>query len=152
MRQVQSEAGTKRRAKPQAQAVPSSIRAAEVAPPPAAESRHVFHLGEAMGCCCDRQIFLGMVDFFFLESATLLDQMRAAAGNADAMGLAHVAHRLKGTVLYLGAAACREAVGQVERAGMSGDLTTAAAALDELDVQVALLTKALAPYCQGQRS
>ena len=140
MMRAQSETGTKRRAKPHAQAMP-----------PAVESRHVFHLDEALACCYDRQMFLGMVDFFFLESATLLDQMRAAAGNADAVDLARAAHRLKGTVLYLGAGACRRAVEQVERAGMSGDLAAAAAALDELDAQVALLKEALAPYCQGQQ-
>ena len=115
------------------------------------ESCHVFHLDEALGCCYDRQMFLGMVEFFFLESGTLLDQMRAAAGNVDATGLARAAHRLKGTVLYLGAGACRRAVEQVERAGMSGDLAAAAAALDELDAQVALLKEALAPHCQGQK-
>ncbi len=95
-------------------------------------------------------MFLSMVDFFFLESGTLLDQMRAAAGNADATDLALAAHRLKGTVLYLGAAACREAVEQVEQASRSGDLPAAAAALDELDAQIAILKEALAPYCQGQ--
>ena len=88
MRQAQSKAGTRRRAKPPVQAVPLCQRAADGTPPPAAESRHVFHLDEALGCCYDRQMFLSMVDFFFLESGTLLDQMRAAAGNADATDLA----------------------------------------------------------------
>jgi HPt (histidine-containing phosphotransfer) domain-containing protein len=151
MRRTPSEAGAKRPAKNHAHAALPSAAAAARDWPPAAASRHVFHLDEALACCYDRSMFLGMAEFFCGEAGDLLDQMRAAAGAADAAGVARAAHRLNGTVLYLGAAACRTAVEQVERAGMSGDLAAAAGALDELDAQVALLKEALAPYCQGQR-
>jgi hypothetical protein len=66
------------------------------------------------------------------------------AGNtAD---LVHAAHRLRGTVCYLGASSAKEAADRVEQAGSGGDAGAAAEAIRNLALQIELLGRALAPY------
>ena len=73
----------------------------------------------------------------------LLEQMRAALGNGDGTELANTAHRLKGTVAYLGAAPALEATRCVEDIGRSGDLSAAPAAIEKLAMELGRLKDAL---------
>ena len=74
----------------------------------------------------ERELFRQMVRFFFSDGLKLLPEIRAAAGAGDATTIERKAHRLKGTVLYLGAKAATAAVADVEILGRSGDLIGAA--------------------------
>ena len=113
---------------------------------------NTFNLQEALKSCFNSRMFWEMVEFFFTESIEMMNQMHAALkdGNAEAVGRA--AHRLRGTILYLGANRAMEAALQVEEAGMSGDLTAVAEALGSLDTQIQLLKQALPPNRQGKQS
>jgi HPt (histidine-containing phosphotransfer) domain-containing protein len=89
-----------------------------------------------------------MVDFFFCDATKLLMEIQAAATAGDATAIERKAHRLKGTVLYLGAEAATEAVAGVEALARSGDLTDAAPAIRSMEAEVTRLTEALRPYAE----
>ena len=123
--------------------------AAETSAPAAVRA---FDLDEALGRCYDRRMFQEMVEFFSAESSEMLDHMRAALQHADGAKVAWAAHRLRGTVLYLGAAPVLKAAERVEQAGTAGDLTAAAEAIETLEVQIKLLKRVLAPYRQDDQT
>ena len=123
---------------------PNLVAATSSTPP-----KNVFDLDEALKRSFDREMFQSMVEFFFAESAESLKQMRTALDQGDSAAIAATAHRLRGTVVYLGAAAAHDAAHLVEQAGMAGNLTAAAGALTELEAQIELLKLALAPHRQG---
>ena len=88
-------------------------------------------------------LFQEMAGCLFCEADPLLEQMRAALGNGDGIELANTAHRLKGTVAYLGAAPALEATQCVEAIGRSGDLSAAPAALEKLAIELDRLKDAI---------
>jgi HPt (histidine-containing phosphotransfer) domain-containing protein len=55
-----------------------------------------------------------MVECFFCEADTLFPQMRSALKKGDLVEVGRLGHRMKGTVVYLGAEAAREAALRVE--------------------------------------
>ena len=87
-----------------------------------------------------------MVGFFFLDGLKLLAEIQAAAAAGDAAALETKAHRLKGTVVYLGADAAIEAIARVEALGHAGDLPGAAEAIHLLETEVLRLADALRPH------
>ena len=97
-------------------------------------------------CFDNYALFQDMVECLFDEADRLLARMRTAlaAGNAKELGVA--AHRLKGTVVYLGAAPALDATRRVERMGLSAELTDADDAIRQLDEQIAALKQALAAH------
>ena len=106
-----------------------------------------FDLDEAVGRLGgELGLFREMVGFFFCDGLKLLPEIQAAAGAGDARTVEHKAHRLKGTVLYLGATVATEAVAAVEVLGRSRDLTGAAPAIRLMEAEVARLAEALRPY------
>ncbi len=114
------------------------------APAPAA---NVFNLDEAVGRCFRKyELFQDMVECLFDESDSLLEQMRTELNNGDAEELGRAAHRLKGTVVFLGASPAADATMRVEQIGLSGELGNAAEAIDQLQTQLQLLKDALAPH------
>ena len=56
-----------------------------------------------------------MIAYFFKDVDSLLPQMRAALRRGDLVEVGRLGHRLKGTIVHLGAAAAREAAKRVER-------------------------------------
>ncbi len=94
----------------------------------------------------ERELFRQMVRFFFSDGLKLLPEIRAAAGAGDATAIERKAHRLKGTVLYLGAKAATAAVADVEVLGRSGDLIGAARAICSMETEMTRLAEALRPY------
>ncbi len=88
-------------------------------------------------------LFREMVGYFFSDGLELVPEIRSAAARGDAATVANKAHRFKGTVLYLGAAAATAALDRVESLGRAGDLTGAPAAVETMEAEVARLAAAL---------
>ena len=106
----------------------------------------VFRLEEALSRCGAQRIFQQMVEYFYGEAAPLLERMRTAVRNGNALDLGNAAHRLKGTACYLGATDTVDASSRVEEAGRLGDLSGAIAMIEQLARHIESLKQALAPY------
>jgi len=106
-----------------------------------------FNLNEAMARLDGKfGLFREMAGFFFSDGMQLLPEIRAAAAAGNATAVEKKAHRLKGTVLYLGAKAATETVARVETLGRSGDLADADAAIRSMEEELTRLAAALRPY------
>ena len=103
-----------------------------------------FNLDEAVKTCYGEYgLFQEVAGCLFGDADSLLERMHVALGNGAAGELANTAHRLKGTVSYLGAAPALAATRHVEEIGHSGDLTAAPAAIDNLAAELDRLKDAL---------
>ena len=89
------------------------------------------------------KLFQEMTGYFFRDGLKLLEEIRAALQAGDAKTMANKAHRLKGTLLFLGADAVEETVTAVEALGSAGDLTEAAPAVRTMEAAVRDLAEAL---------
>lgn len=115
----------------------------EKAAEPAGED--VFNSEVALASCFgSHAMFVKMAEFFLAESTEVLNQLDAAVRGGNATALAAAAHRLRGTIVYLGARSAADAAQRVEQLGKSGDLTGAAEKVKELSRQVAFLKEAMA--------
>ena len=106
-----------------------------------------FDLDEAVKRCFGKyDFFQDMAGGFFEEADDLLRSMREnrLRGNMEAVRSA--AHRLKNTLIYLGAEPASAAVVEVESAAASGKLDILDAALRDLERQLEVLKKLLAPH------
>jgi HPt (histidine-containing phosphotransfer) domain-containing protein len=103
-----------------------------------------FDLDDAQARC--RNLFPDMVEFFFAEADVLLGQIRAAAGKGEVAEVARLAHRLKGSVAYLGAAPATEACARLEELGYAGPSAEMDALVRELGARIERLQAALAPH------
>ena len=106
----------------------------------------VFNENEALERCFRSRKMLqeGMIQCFFKECDTLLPQMRAALQAGDLAEVGRLGHRLKGTVVYLGADSAVEAavaVEHFERRG--GKRAEAEAALGKFEQACEVLKTAL---------
>jgi len=111
----------------------------------------VFDLHEAIGRCYgDRAMVVEMADFFLTDSVDLLARMETAIQTGDAAELARTAHRMKGTVSYLGAAPATAAALRVEQIGRIGELASAAEAVEELARYAQVLREALIVFLRGE--
>ena len=111
---------------------------------PAADLPPVFDFEEALEKCIGQSDLLQeLMDCFFADADHILHDLAEAARNADASGLANTAHKLKSTVVYLGAEPLLRAVRRLEQIGRSGCLDDAAEALRDLQRQVDRLTPEL---------
>ena len=90
-------------------------------------------------------VFREMVGFFFGDGLNLVAEIQAAAIAGDVAAIEKKAHRLKGTVLYLGADAAIAAVARVEALARSGNLADAAA-IRSMERETMRLAEALRPY------
>jgi two-component system, sensor histidine kinase and response regulator len=90
--------------------VPPADKAAE---PPAAPA---FDPELALKRCLNKPSMLAeMIRCFYAEADSLLPEMRAALAQGNLPEVGHLGHRLKGTVVYLGAQPVQEAALRVER-------------------------------------
>jgi len=104
----------------------------------------IFDADAALKRCFGKPEMLAeMVDFFPKESAELMSQIRRALDKDDFPEVGQAAHRLKGSVVYLGAQAATDATVKMEQAAKSGDRTVALKAFTELEDKVELLKKTL---------
>jgi CheY-like chemotaxis protein len=107
----------------------------------------VFDARAALERCYGRREMLEeMIKIFPEESTELLSQMHMALANGSISEIGRAAHRLKGTVVFLGAQPASNAALAVEQSAKSGDLAAAAKAIADLEHQIELLRKVLDSY------
>lgn len=81
----------------------------------------VFDSEAALNLCFREQRFLDeMIEFFFLDCESLLPEIDSALRQGDHSEVARLAHRLRGTLVYLSADLAIEAAAEVERLGFHG--------------------------------
>jgi signal transduction histidine kinase/DNA-binding response OmpR family regulator len=106
-----------------------------------------FNLQEAVNRCFRKyDFFLDMVDGFFGEVDDAMRGMYDARLGGKTEDVRSIAHKLKNTVVYLGAKPATDAIGDVESAAKSGELDALEEALDKLKQQLEILKKSLAAY------
>ena len=131
---------------PRPQLATEASREAE-SPPPAMAL--VFNPVEALTRCFNsRDMVREMIQYFYDEVENLFPQMRAALKKTDLVEVGHLGHRMKGTVVYLGAQRAKEAALRVERFCMSpgGTPSEAEEAIDALEHECAELKTVLAGH------
>ena len=79
-------------------------------------------------CFNNPQMVEEMIGHFYAEVDVLFPEMRSALEQGDLENLGHLGHRMKGTVVYLGAEPAVQAARLVERFCKSDDGTPAEAA------------------------
>jgi HPt (histidine-containing phosphotransfer) domain-containing protein len=88
----------------------------------------LFDPGEALTQCCNSpEMLREMILCFFDDVNEVLPQMRAALAKGDLVEVGRLGHRLKGTLVYLGAEPAKEAALGVERFSTSIGETASAA-------------------------
>ncbi len=97
----------------------------------------------------DESLFRELAQYFIEDSPGLLDQVRLGVQKNDAEAVERAAHSLKGLAGNFGATRAREAALAVERLGRGGNLGDAARSCAELQQEIELLQRALAPYCSN---
>jgi CheY-like chemotaxis protein len=113
----------------------------------AEEMAPAFDLKEAVNKCFGKyDFFLDMVGGFFEEMEESLHAMLQSKSRGDGEELGRIAHRLKNTVLYLGARSTTDAISKVESAAKSDDATALDQAMDLLSQRLTELKLALIPY------
>ena len=118
------------------------VRTSEAAIAPAV----VFDPELALSRCSDSQnLVREMIGCFFDDVNKLLPQMRAALEKGDLEEAGRLAHRMKGTVVYLGAKPAEEAALRVERFGRceGGTPADAGDAINALEHECLALKAAL---------
>ena len=96
-------------------------------------------------CFHSRKMLEQMIGYFFEESMSMIPRMREALGKGDRAEIGRLGHRMKGTVVYLGAQPATAAVQAVETVCRAPDGTTedAAAAIDALERECTRLAAAV---------
>jgi two-component system, sensor histidine kinase and response regulator len=90
----------------------------------------------------------GMIQSFFNEADSLLSQMHTAVQKGDLVEVGRLGHRLKGSVVYLGAEPAKRAAIAVERFCKSsgGSLAEAEETVNELELECIRLRDALTEH------
>ena len=151
-----------RRAVPETPPAARAPDAVETSPPAAAQTvapaaaqtaarpaALVFDPEEALARCCNsKDVVREMIQCFFDEVDKLLPQMRTGLQNGDVVEVGRLGHRLKGTVVYLGAEPAKEAALGVEQFCKPGGGTPAEAeqAVNALERECLVLKAALAEH------
>jgi PAS domain S-box-containing protein len=134
--------------------------AARAVPAPAARSHAetspeaVFNPEMALGRCFNNtDMVQEMIQCFFDEVDNLCRQMHAALEKGDLMEVGRLGHRMKGTVVYLGAEPAKEAALRAERFCKSagGTPSEAEEAINALERECILLKAALREHLAGKR-
>jgi len=103
-----------------------------------------FHCEAALASLGGRINLLQDMAAFFLDDAPRrLAEIQAGLQDQTPSAIARAAHRLKGTLVYLGAEPALQAAQRVEQIGHRGDLTDAAATIQVLTREIAQLGAAL---------
>lgn len=135
-----------RRAAPPVGPAAATLEPADTAAP---KLTTVYNPGEALAQCWNSQELLReMIQHFFRESDSLLGRMRAALEQDDLAKVGELGHRLKGTILYLGAQPAEQAVRRVERFynAYCGNRSEAVQAINALQQECTLLKAAIAEH------
>ncbi len=109
----------------------------------------VFNPDEAITRCFNsRDMVCEMIQCFFDEVDNLFPQMRAALAEGNLVEVGHLGHRMKGTVVYLGAQPAQQAALRVERFCKSdgGTSSEAEEAVNALEHECIVLKAALVQH------
>jgi HPt (histidine-containing phosphotransfer) domain-containing protein len=96
----------------------------------------------------DRELFAEMAGIVLEDAPQLFNELRAAVNAKDAPSVRAKAHALKGLVAGCGGVRATNAAQALEDAGHSGDLSRSNELAQSLQNELALLTRALQPYCR----
>ncbi|NLY00039.1 MAG: PAS domain S-box protein [Rhodopirellula sp.] len=125
-----------------APAVRASVAPTEPASP---TSPAVFDPKTALKRCTgSRDVLARMAQCFVAEVRNLIPQMRAASEKGDFAEAGRLAHRLKGTIVYLGSESAEKAAIALEKFHEGGEKAEAEEAVRALEHECALLESALA--------
>lgn len=114
-----------------------------------AGARIAFDIGAALDRLGGDEELLKEVGIIFLqESATLLQEVRAAVELGDSVRLERSAHSLKGSIANFGNGPAFDCARHLEMLGRSRRLDDAAATLKKLDTEVAFLQQEVRGYCR----
>lgn len=114
-------------------------------PPPGGPD--AFDLNRAMGRFGDdRELFTEMVEVFFSDTPAMLEEIRQAVARRDLATVARGAHSLRGTVAYYGVESIVAVTRRLEQAASQGRAEYLAADVARLEVELAALSAALAPF------
>ncbi len=129
-------------------AAPQDSEVTAARPPASPPAATIFDLAAATQACLNNRDLLGqIIDFFFKDADVLLPKIHAALQAGDLAEVGCLAHRLKGTLLHLGAEAAREAARRLEQLMLhGGEQADAEEGVAALDRQCELLKQALAPH------
>ena len=121
-----------------------SAPTAPVSPPAAV----VFDPELALKRCLDKlELLQEMIAHFFKDTDSLLPQIRAALQKSDLVEVGRLGHRLKGTIVHLGAVAAGEAAKRVERFHCGGgQQAEAEEAVRAFERECEVLKQALTEY------
>ena len=97
----------------------------------------------------EESLFREMVAFFYSDGMQVSSEIEAAVQAGDIATTEKKAHRLRGTLLYLGAEPAVAAVARVETLARTGKLMEMAGALRSMAVELTRLADALHPYRPG---
>ncbi len=112
----------------------------------------VFDLNEAVSRCFGKyEFFLEMVACFFCETDDMFRTLREARAQENAEEVRAIAHRMKNTIVYLGARPATQAILEVEKTAKNKAFPELDQALSCLDAELERLKQALASY-RGQDS
>ena len=110
-------------------------------------STPAFDLNEAVQRCFGKYgFFQDMLEGFFEEADAALLSIRENRLRKNMEAVRSAAHRMKNTVIYLGAEPAGAAVAEVESAAASGKLEILDAAVRDLERQLGILKPLLAPH------
>jgi signal transduction histidine kinase/DNA-binding response OmpR family regulator len=111
------------------------------------EHKSAFVLEDAVNRCFGKyDFFLDMVNSFFCEADGLVEKIVEAKRQGNHEEVRSAAHRLKNTVIYLGAQPAADAIKNVELAAKSGTVASIDAALTQLADRVNELKRDLLIY------
>lgn len=111
-----------------------------------------FDLNEAVSRCFGKyEFFLDMVNCFYSEADEMLRTMYEAHLQGKTEEVRNTAHRLKNTIVYLGAQPATDAILGVERSAKGEEREMIGASLRRLEVELEVLKKSLAAYRRQDR-
>jgi signal transduction histidine kinase/ActR/RegA family two-component response regulator len=125
-----------------------STKAADEVPPALPADMPVFEAHTALKLCLgDPELLSQMIRCFIEDCETILPQIDAALVRSELPEMGRLAHRLKGTIVHLGAELAAEAAAGVERAGLYGnDRSEAEESVRWLERECQVLKSALTDY------
>ncbi len=98
----------------------------------------------------EHELLAELANMCLVDTPDALEAIRSAVAGSDAQAVQRTAHRLKGSLLVLAADPASEAAYRLEALGAEGALDTAAAALAQLEVEIARLLPALSQLADSQ--
>lgn len=94
----------------------------------------------------DTQLLRDIIQIYLEDSPSMVERIHSAVATADALGLQHAAHQLKGIAATLSAPDVVGVASRLEHMGASRDLSDAAKALVEVDRRVSSLNQAVQEF------